>query len=59
MGLAQQVHLASTKSNVESRDFPIMLGYAAFAVLMLIVICLAATQAGTSPVDFANITVFP
>jgi hypothetical protein len=59
MGLAQQVQLTSTRSNVKSRDFPIMLGYAAFAIMMLIVICLAARQAGTSPVDFANITVFP
>jgi hypothetical protein len=36
-----------------------MLCYAAFAIMMLIVICLAARQAGTSPVDFANIAVLP
>ena len=59
MGLAQQVRLASTKSGARSRDFSIMLGYAAFALVMLIVIGLAAGQSGTSPVDLAAVTIFP
>jgi hypothetical protein len=58
MRLAQQVQLASTESNVRSRDVSIILGYVAFAIVMMIVIGLDASQAGTSP-DFANITVFP
>jgi hypothetical protein len=59
MALAQQVRLASSESNVRSRDFSIMLGYAAFAIVMLIAIGLAAGQAGTSAADFVNITIFP
>jgi hypothetical protein len=59
MGLAQQVQLAPTESKVRSRDVSIMLGYAVFAIVILIAIGLAARQAGTSPVDLAAITVFP
>jgi hypothetical protein len=59
MGLAQPVQLASTKSDVRSRDFSIMLGYAAFALVMLIVIGMAAGQSGTSPIDLAAVTIFP
>jgi len=36
-----------------------MLGYAAFALVMLIVIGLAAVQSGTSPIDLAAVTIFP
>jgi hypothetical protein len=59
MELAQQVRLASTKSDVRSRDLSIILGYSAFAIVLLIAIYLAAGQSGTSPFDFANMTVFP
>lgn len=59
MELAQQVRLASTKSDVRSRDLSIILGYSAFALVMLIAIYLAAGQSGTLSVDFADMTVFP
>ena len=59
MELAHQVRLASTKSDVKSRDLSIILGYSTFALVMLIAVYLASGQSGTSPVDFANMTVFP
>ena len=59
MELAHQARLASTKSDVRSHDLSIILGYFTFALVMVIAIYLAAGQSGTSPVDFANMTVFP
>jgi len=59
MELAQQVRLASTKSDVRSRDLSIIIGYSALALATLIAIYFAAGQSGTSPADFAGMTVFP
>jgi hypothetical protein len=59
MELAQQVRLASTKSDVRSRDLSIIIGYAAFALIVLVAIYLADGEPGTSAADLANMTVFP
>jgi hypothetical protein len=71
MELAQQVRLASakslasnkslapTKSDVRSHDLSIIIGYAAFAVVLVVAIYLAGGEPGTSAADFANMTVFP
>jgi hypothetical protein len=59
MELAQKVRLASTASDVRGHDTSIILGYAAFAVVLLVAIYLAGGEPGTSAADFANMTVFP
>ena len=65
MELAQQVRLASTKSlasntsDVRSHDLSIILGYAAFALVLMVAIYLAGGEPGTSAADLANMTVFP
>jgi hypothetical protein len=65
MELAQQVRLASTKSlasdksDVRSHDLSIIIGYAAFAVVLMVAIYLAGGEPGTSAADLANMTVFP
>jgi len=59
MELAQQVRLASTKSDVRSRDLSILVGYAAFALIVLVAIYLAGGEPGTSAADLANMAVFP
>jgi hypothetical protein len=65
MELAQQVRLASTKTlvsnkpDVRSRDMSIIIGYAAFALIVLVALYLAGGEPGTSAADLANMTVFP
>jgi len=59
MELAQQVRLASTKSDVRSRDMSIIIGYAAFALVLLVALYLAGGEPGTSAADLANTTFFP
>ena len=59
MELAQQVRLASTKSDVRNRDMSIIIGYAAFALVLLVALYLAGGEPGTSAADLANMTVFP
>jgi hypothetical protein len=59
MELAQQVRLASTKPDVRSRDMSIIIGYAAFALVLLVALYLAGGEPGTSAADLANMTVFP
>jgi hypothetical protein len=59
MELAQQVRIASTKSDAPSRDISGILGYPVSADVMLIAIYLAAGEPGTAAADFANLTVFP
>lgn len=58
MELAQQVRIASTKSHVLGGDVSIVLGYLAFA-LLLVAIYLASGQPGTEPGDFSKMTLFP
>jgi hypothetical protein len=59
MELAQQVRIASTKTDVRSRDLTIILGYSVLALVMLVALYLAAGEPGTAPLDFASMTVFP
>jgi hypothetical protein len=57
MRIAQQSSFKTEKSEVKSRDMTILLGYAAFAVAILLVVCLDSTPPVHS--DFASMTVFP
>jgi len=60
MELAQQVRLASTSSDdVRSHDHAIIIGYAMFALVLIVAIYLAGGEPGTSAADLANMTVFP
>jgi hypothetical protein len=60
MELAQQVRLASTRSDdVRSRDHGIIIGYAVFALVLMVAIYLAGGEPGTSAADLVNMTVFP
>jgi predicted cobalt transporter CbtA len=59
MELAQQVRLASTKSDVRSYDHWIIIGYAVFALVLMAALYLAGGEPGTSAADLANLTVFP
>ena len=59
MELAQQVRIASNKSDVRSHDHSIIIGYAAFALVLMVAIYLAGGEPGTSAADLANMTVFP
>jgi hypothetical protein len=59
MELTQHVRIASTKADAPSRDMSIILGYAAFAIVMLLAIYLAGGEPGTASGDFAAMTAFP
>jgi hypothetical protein len=57
MGIAQQTSFQITKGEVRSRDKRILLGYAAFAIVLLLVIYLDSMSSGTG--DLTSMTVFP
>jgi hypothetical protein len=59
MALAQQVRLTATKRDERSRDVTILLGYAVFAILMVIAICLASGGPGMDVAGFATMSAFP
>lgn len=59
MALAQQVRLTASRSGERSHDMAILLGYAVFAIVMVIAICLASGGPGADVVDFSNMSVFP
>lgn len=59
MELAQQVRIASSKSDVRSHDQTIIIGYAAFAFVLMVAIYLVGGEPGTSAADLASMTVFP
>lgn len=65
MELTQQVRLAPTNSlatdgsDVRSHDLSIIIGYAAFALVLMVAIYLAGGEPATSAADLANMTVFP
>jgi hypothetical protein len=45
--------------NDRNYDFSIQVGYAAFAIVLLIAIYFGSMSSGTAPGDFAMMTVFP
>jgi hypothetical protein len=56
MGIVKQTSFKFTKGEVRSRDMAISLGYAAFAIVLLLLICLNSTPGHS---DFTSMTVFP
>ncbi len=59
MEIAQTTKFKTAQSEVRSHDMTIMLGYAVFAIVLLIAIYLASLSAGTASADLATMTVFP
>jgi hypothetical protein len=59
MTIAQLVKLQSASGELKSYDNTILIGYATFAIVMLIAIYLASLSSGIAPGDFASMTVFP
>jgi len=74
MAIAQQTRFQTAPTRLETsrletsglatrglanRDVAILIGYAAFAIVLLIAIYLAAMSCGTAPGDLATMTVFP
>jgi hypothetical protein len=58
MAIAQQnsFEIAPIERNY---DLSIQVGYAAFAIVLLIAIYFGSMSSGTAPADFAAMTVFP
>jgi hypothetical protein len=59
MTIVQQAKFETAPDDLKSFDNTIKIGYAALAIVALIVIYLSSTSSGTAPVDFASMTVFP
>jgi hypothetical protein len=59
MGIAQQTILRPVQGEVRSHDVTIMLGYAAFAIALLVAIYFDSMSSGIAPDELASITVFP
>jgi hypothetical protein len=59
MGIAQQTGFQITRDGVRSRDITFLLGYAAFAIVLLLLIYLDSTSSGIAVGDFKSMTVFP
>lgn len=59
MEIVQRTRFKTAQREVGSHDAAIVLGYAAFAVVLMIAIYLGSLSSGTAPGDFATMTVFP
>jgi hypothetical protein len=59
MEIVQSTQFITAQREVRSHDVPIIFGYAAFAIVLLIAIYLGSLSSGTGPGDFATMTVFP
>jgi hypothetical protein len=59
MDIARQTRFEPAQREVRKHDISILLGYSAFAILLLIGIYWGSMSAGTAPGDFAWMTVFP
>jgi hypothetical protein len=59
MEIAQHSKFETAQGEVRSHDMTILLGYAAFAIVLLIAIYLGSMSSGTAPGDFATMIVFP
>jgi hypothetical protein len=59
MEIAQQTRFETAQRDVRSYDVTILLGYSAFAIILLVGIYWGSMSPGTTPGDFAWLTVFP
>jgi hypothetical protein len=59
MRAADQILLDSSKFKPGSSDGLILLSYAAFAIVFLVLIYVASMSAGTAAADFASMSAFP
>ena len=59
MEIAHQTRFETAQREAKSFDLTILLGYAAFAVLLLAGIDWGAVSPGAAPGDFALMVVFP
>jgi hypothetical protein len=59
MEIVQPTKFTSAQRDGRDHDVTIILGYAAFAIVLLIAIYLGSLSSGTAPGDFATMTVFP
>jgi hypothetical protein len=59
MQIAQGTRFEATQHEVRSHDLTIILGYAAFSVLLLTLIYFGSMSSGTAAGDFATMTIFP
>jgi hypothetical protein len=59
MAIAKQSRFDAVQGEVKNYDLTILLGYSAFASLLLIAIYFGSLSSGTPPGDLATMTVFP
>jgi hypothetical protein len=59
MAIVQQAGFEAAPSHLKSYDSKILVGYAAFAILLLIAIYFDSMSSGMSANEFATMTVFP
>jgi hypothetical protein len=59
MAIVQQTGFETAPSELKSYDATIMVGYAAFAIVLLVAIYFASMSSGMAPNEFATMTVFP
>jgi hypothetical protein len=59
MAIAQRTKFETAQHEVRSHDVTVILGYTAFAILLLIAMYFGSMSSGTAPGDFATMTVFP
>jgi hypothetical protein len=59
MAIVQQASFEKAPGNFKDYDTTILVGYAAFAIVLLIAIYFASMSSGTAPNEFASMTVFP
>jgi hypothetical protein len=59
MEIAQRTKFEAVRSEGRSHDVTILLGYAAFALVFLILIYLDSQSSGTTAIDFSTMTAFP
>jgi hypothetical protein len=59
MTIAHQTRFQSASGELKSYDITILIGYATFAIVILIAIYLASLSSGIAHGDIASMTVFP
>jgi hypothetical protein len=59
MSITQQNSFEIAPNRNQNYDVQIQVGYAAFAIILLVAIYLGSMSSGTAPGDFAVMTVLP
>ena len=59
MEIVQRTRFKTAQREAGSHDVAIVLGYVAFAVVLMIAIYFGSLSSGTAPGDLATMTVFP